>query len=504
MSPSTQEAITAVIKKMKDVGDLPVMTATIREITDLEKEETSSAADLANVILKDLALTTKVLKLANSVYYNWSQKEINTISRSVVVLGFKTITNMAVGVRVLDYFYRSPKSKYLRAHLFVTMFAALFSRILAKQLNYADEEEVFILTLLDNIGLLMTAYALPEQFEKIRKIVISGEAGKNTASRRVLGVSFQEINVELTRFWGFPPAIVAKLELLLTGPPAMIVSKNDTLKTIVGCATELFYSLHVLEAFWYSRDIQQVMEKYFPLLGIPVDEGKLLMQTALRDGMEFLDVLQMAFQPGEFQTLVEDFIADFSSRRQEQLGNDAPWWKMSETQRARYRKDSMRDIDNTIREGASLNDTLLMVMEGILKGVGFDRVILFFPENCRKKLKARMGVGIQIPEDLAQIEVPLREDLHDHYNSVMRSGVPAIVDSVKRPPQREKVNWDVFNRLKGTRFCLVPFSFKGRVVGCFYADRVQSKKPFFDKDLKNILQYKALVEAAFQVLHTGK
>ena len=168
MSPGTQEAIAAVIKKMKDVGDLPVMTATIREVTDLEKEETSSAADLANVILKDLALTTKVLKLANSVYYNWSQKEISTISRAVVVLGFKTITNMAVGVRVLDYFYRSPKSKYLRAHLLVTMFAALFSRILAKRLNYADGEEVFILTLLNNIGLLMTAYALPEQFEKIK------------------------------------------------------------------------------------------------------------------------------------------------------------------------------------------------------------------------------------------------------------------------------------------------------------------------------------------------
>jgi len=504
MSPGTQEAIAAVIKKMKDVGDLPVMTATIREITDLEKEETSSAADLANVILKDLALTTKVLKLANSVYYNWSQKEISTISRSVVVLGFKTITNMTVGVRVLDYFYRSPKSRYLRAHLLVTMFAALFSRNLAKRLNYADGEEVFILTLLDNIGLLMTAYALPEQFEKIRKIVISGEAGKNTVSRRVLGVSFQEINVELTRFWGFPPAIVAKLELLLTGSPTMIVSKNDTLKTIVTCATELFYSLHVLEAFWYSRNTQQVMERYFPLLGIPVDEGKSLIQTTLGDGTEFLDVLQMAFKPGEFQTLVEDFIADFSVRKQEQVVSDAPWWKMSEAQQTQYRKDSMRDIDNTIREGATLNDILLMAMEGILKGVGFDRVILFFPENSKKILKARMGVGIQLPEDLTQIEVPLGEGLHDHYNNAMQGGAPVIVDSVKRPPQRKNVNWDIFNKLKGTSFCLVPFSFKGRVIGCFYADRVQSKKPFLDKDLKNILQYKALVEAALQVLKTGE
>ncbi len=504
--PQNNRTPSKVLEKIKDIGDLPVMTATIRQITHLEKQETSSAADLAQVILKDLALTTRVLKLANSVYYNWSQKEITTVSRAVVVLGFETVINLSVGVSVLDYFYRSPRSKHLRAHLFVTMFAAIFSRILAERLGFKNFEEVFILTLLNNVGLLMTAYGLPEEFEQIRQMVITGEKGKNTAAKEILGTTFSDLNIELTRFWGFPPTLISELELVNLGSPGIIVTKDDILRSIVACATELFYSLHAREAFWVPRDTKQVMKRYFPALEIPEDQGKALIRRAIHEGKEFLDVLQMEFSPKEFNTLAEEFVAEFpvSEEKAIETPGTLPWWKMSQQQRAQFMKNTMADIDNSIQENVSPNDVLMIAMEGILKGVGFDRVILFLVDRKQKKLRAKAGIGDPLPDDIASLTVDIHDNANDHFNISVREIRPFLVPSVKRPPDRALVNWDLFNQLKGTSFCLLPFSFMRKTIGLFYADRVRSNKPVSDSEFKSLLQFKALIEAAFQLRAKGK
>ncbi len=495
MSPSK------VLEKIKDIGDLPVMTATIRQITNLEKQETSSAADLAQVILKDIALTTKVLKLANSVYYNWSQKEITTVSRAVVVLGFDTVINLSVGVSVLDYFYRNPKSKHLRGHLFVTMFAAIFSKILAEFLDFKNYEEIFILTLLNNVGLLMTAYGLPDEFEAIRHKVIKGEKGKNTAAREILGTTFSELNIALTRFWGFPPTLIHALELVNLGPPALIATKDDMLRSIIACATELFYSLHAREAFWVPRHTRQVMKRYFPPLEIPEEQGEALIRRAIHEGKAFLDVLQMEFSPEEFHALTEEFVAEFpvSENREKAMSATATWWEMSKSQRARFREDTMADIDNSIRENASPNDVVMMAMEGIQKGIGFDRVILFLMDYTQKRLQAKSAIGLNLPEDLSDLSVSMDEERKDHFTLAIREIKPLLVETVKRPPYRENVNWEIFNRLKGISFCLLPFSFRGKALGLFYVDRAQSLQPITQNDIKLLLQFKALIEASFEL-----
>ncbi len=490
-----------ILERIITAGDLPVMTSTLREITRLEKNSASSAADLAQVILKDLALTTKVLKLANSVYYNWSQKEITTVSRAVVVLGFDTVMNLAVGVSVLDYFYRNSQSRHLRAHLFVTMFAAIFAKTLSEKFDFENTEEIFILTLLNNLGLLMTAFALPEEFEEIRKLVISGEKGRNSAAKQVLGTTFAELDTELIRFWGFPARIISALKSIHQGSPSMIISKEDQLRTIVACSLELFYSLHVREAFWYPRNTAQVLKRYFPPLGISEGKVRALILKTMMEGKEFLDVLQMEFSPGEFQSLIDEFVIEIPEQEptpQVKLGT-LPWWEMSEGERAKFRENSLKDIDNSILENAPLNDILTIAMEGIQKGVGFDRIILFIIDPSNNQLTARAGFGSPLPENLSDLTIPLDEKGQDHFSMALNERGPLLISSVKRPPFRENVNWDAFNILRGASFCLVPLSFGGKTVGLFYVDRVQSHKPIEAKEVALLQQYKTLIEASYQI-----
>ncbi|GEM_PF-5815758 len=501
---SEYKAFPPVLDKIIVTGDLPVMSATIREITRLEKNPSSSAADLAQVILKDIALTTKVLKLANSVYYNWSQKEITTVSRAVVVLGFESVINLSVGVSVLDYFYRNSKSIYLRPHLFVTMFAAIFARNLSERLNFENIEEIFILTLLNNIGLLMTAYALPKEFEKIRQLVIKGERGKNSAAKQILGITFPELNTKIIRYWGFPSSIISQLDLLHLGAPNFIVSKDDVLRNIIICATELFYSLHAREAFWYSRDTDQVIKKYLVPLDISREQGKSLVLKALAEGRDFLNVLQTEFSPGEFQSLVEEFLIEFHEGETQEGSRSSQSYEieMSQNERAKFLKNSLKDIDNSILENAPLNDILTIAMEGIQKGIGFDRVILFLFDKNENQLRARAGIGEPLPANLSNLSVPLSSTAKDHFSFAIKTSKPLLVESVKRPPFRENVNWKAFNHLKSPSFYLLPLSYMGKTIGLFYVDRYKTKKTIDDKELDLLRQYKTLIEASFHLKGT--
>jgi len=83
--------------------DLPVLANVLKELNQLTAGDDTSANQLADAIMKDAALTSQVLRIANSVHYNpVSDSQFNTISRAVVQVGFKGIRAICISVMVID------------------------------------------------------------------------------------------------------------------------------------------------------------------------------------------------------------------------------------------------------------------------------------------------------------------------------------------------------------------------------------------------------------------
>ena len=76
--------------------DMPAFGSTVAAIRGIVSDDSASAARLAAVILRDPAMTTKVLRLANSAYFNTSRQGVSTISRAIVVLGFDGVADHEV------------------------------------------------------------------------------------------------------------------------------------------------------------------------------------------------------------------------------------------------------------------------------------------------------------------------------------------------------------------------------------------------------------------------
>ena len=91
------------LRRIRRSEAFPAISKYITEIQKLTSGD-NSASDLAKVVLKDCALTTKLLKLANSTfYYGIEGKRINSITQAIVKLGFEQVRMAATSIILFEH-----------------------------------------------------------------------------------------------------------------------------------------------------------------------------------------------------------------------------------------------------------------------------------------------------------------------------------------------------------------------------------------------------------------
>ncbi|WP_328798323.1 HDOD domain-containing protein [Marinobacter nauticus] len=105
-SPSRMNSTQAWVSYLSKV-ELPVLANTLRQINELTDSRNSTVNELANVILNDAQLTSQVLRLSNTVFYNQTRTQVSTVSRAITLIGFDAVKSMAISSLIVDSL-RSP------------------------------------------------------------------------------------------------------------------------------------------------------------------------------------------------------------------------------------------------------------------------------------------------------------------------------------------------------------------------------------------------------------
>ena len=77
-----------------------VLSTLLTELDRITAADDSSGMQLAEVILKDSSLTSNILRVSNSVFYNPSGVPVTTISRAVINIGFNNIRSECLSIKV--------------------------------------------------------------------------------------------------------------------------------------------------------------------------------------------------------------------------------------------------------------------------------------------------------------------------------------------------------------------------------------------------------------------
>jgi HD-like signal output (HDOD) protein len=187
---------------------LPLIPKVVQQIIASFNSDRISVGEIALQIGADPVLSAKVLRLANSSYFNMS-RTIATLDDALHILGFSMVRNLVLGDGMAAA-YRNTPGMDLHAFWRHNLYTACTSRWLAEHSNQ-NGDLMFTLGLLHGIGQLQMHCAAPSAMVAIDSQIGVLDRARCRLETDTLGFHFCEVSAALARIWKFPPTIIDAL-----------------------------------------------------------------------------------------------------------------------------------------------------------------------------------------------------------------------------------------------------------------------------------------------------
>lgn len=198
--------------RIQHVANLPTLPQVASNLIRIINDPLTSSSDIAFIVGQDIALSSKVLRLANSAFYG-IPRTITSINQAIVILGFKVINTMVLSLTVFDMFHENKKDAALfdrKAFWLHSLSCGLISKSLATRLQkfvMFDPEEAFCAGLLHDIGKVVMEQYIHEDFHKSLELAHKKDLPLHQAEFEVLGFSHTDVTQWLTNSWCLPAQI---------------------------------------------------------------------------------------------------------------------------------------------------------------------------------------------------------------------------------------------------------------------------------------------------------
>lgn len=242
--------VSVLISKINSIPTLPAVACQVIEIT---ADPNSSADDLTRVIIPDISLTTKLLKMANSPFFGAIRK-VTSLQHAITVLGFKEVRNLVISAVVFESFMKiEKKGNYdigkFWEHSFICGLAA---KIIAAEVKKASNE-FFVAGLIHDIGKLVIYLTLPYEFLKLVEVTgnLKWKFMAFEAEKGIIGMTHDEVGMRLLKKWMFP-------ESLLTAIGFHHRLQETDQKSLLPLV------VHIADIFAHIYEVQAVAGEYDP------------------------------------------------------------------------------------------------------------------------------------------------------------------------------------------------------------------------------------------------
>ncbi len=195
-------------KTIAGISNLPTLPEVATRLMQMVNDPDTSAADVAKVISRDVGITSKVLRMANSAFYG-IPRTITTVQNAVVLLGMKVVNSLVLSVSVGEIFPSKDKSirEGRRAFWSHSLSCAVASKLIAQKIkrpHLLDPEESFCSGLLHDIGKLVLDHYFTEEFLKAKEMARDKSIPLSETEKEFFGYSHTDVGDWLTSKWELP------------------------------------------------------------------------------------------------------------------------------------------------------------------------------------------------------------------------------------------------------------------------------------------------------------
>ncbi|MBU0728880.1 MAG: HDOD domain-containing protein [Proteobacteria bacterium] len=480
------ERLSEIFSKI-NMSELPAMSSNVMELLSLAGDGVSGANELAEIILKDYSLTNKVLQVVNSAFYSLS-RPVTTISRAITMLGYDAIRDLATPIALFEDFVKSGVEKEGISKILAASFlSGLQARDLVIRKNLKmNSEEAFICSLLRDLGKIIVCIYLPGSYREIESLVDKGE-DENEATSKVLDeLTFSEIGMEVAKFWNLSAKVIAAMEV--DPPKPQSTYDEDAMLTSLADFTN-----RLVDAVTKENDISPLMSKYARLFSLEYDELVGLMNWSIEAAENISAPMRFGLTKLKIKSkvlILELSIKNRARIKRQPAGDDAVEGETGESKEKSvsgidaFVDKLMHEMSETLTGSFNINDVYKKILEGLCKGVGYERAILSFVKarSTKVSLVGRMGFGDIDSQGVVGFE-------HALYSSFMLANpslvIPRSLKACKdmaipvNTPNVFPEELDVYVRDRNVY--LFPICIDKKPIGLFYLDR-KAESPRLDEN----------------------
>ena len=504
-SGSSSGAIGFLLRRMQHKKDFPALSESMRAINRIVASDDASASSLSALILKDFALTNKLLKVVNTAVYGNSGK-ISTVSRAVVILGFKTVRSIAVTLLFLGHLENKAQVKNLQEEVIGTLLAGLMARELTRDLDPQSRETSFLYAIYQSLGRLLAYYYFYDEAVEINRLMQQDGTDEAAAAQQVLGVTYEKLGLEIAKTWNFPQEMLFAMKRLPAGKkPGKPRDGGEKLWLISSLAEDLRQANLNIALEDHDRILGRFVSRYESVLAVTPDRLRQVSRRASRALMEEAEAMNIDTRRSRVLEKVHS-IENYSNAdltRENKILDGAELersMKLAEQEAARAGAEpeqstiephavltaGIQDITATLVGDFKLNDLLHMVIETMYSGMGFTRVIFAILNDRTQCIEGRLGLGSNLEESLRKFVVPAN-DPGDLFAAALKHGKDILIADASKDDFRLRLPEWFTRAFVPESFILFPLVVNGRPFGVFYAEQEQPGRLKLDKTEADLL-----------------
>ncbi|MBT8441728.1 MAG: GGDEF domain-containing protein [Gammaproteobacteria bacterium] len=193
--------------RLKTCTSFPSPPPIALQVIELAQNPETDLGTVANTISADPALTSKVMRIANSALYA-RRRQSSNLRQALIVLGLNATLTLALSFTLVATIDEDPeKGLDLDAYWRRALLAATWGKLLASESGRRDPEEIFLAALLQDIGMLAVHKIAPEVYDEISPFQMAHlELAEYEKSQ--LKVDHRMIGAWLLKEWRLPDHIV--------------------------------------------------------------------------------------------------------------------------------------------------------------------------------------------------------------------------------------------------------------------------------------------------------
>jgi serine/threonine protein kinase len=494
------------LRRMRHKSDFPALSDSVARIQRIATSDNESLASLSTEILKDVALTNKLLRLVNTAHYSQAGGgSISTVSRAVALVGFAGIRNMALSLVLLEHMHDKSHANQLKEEFLRALMAGSLAGELCRVAR--EGEEAFIGAMFQNLGRLLTEFYFPEEARQIRSLAAASQpagaavslAGamqaETAASVSVLGLSFEDLGLGIAKSWGLPDNLRHCMRRPAGEPPQRVPDKPpERLRWLALAANDVTDTLLRCEGDPAAK-LGEVAERHARAIGVSAKDIQSAAATARQKLAQMAQAMNLHVAPGSparrlLATVVAPLPADAApddSLTPHQL--QATVVNYAETlaeapptagaapavpreNAAELLAAGIADITNSMVESFKLNEVLRMILETMFRALGFRRIVFCLRDPKTETLTGRFGLGETATEVAALFKVPLKGGT-DLFAAVCSKGADTLISDATVPNIAARLPAWYRKGVDAPAFLLLPLTLKGAPFALIYADKAQ-------------------------------